>query len=199
MAERLAAAVLLIALSPVILATALLILILSGRCPWIAHRRVGRYGTALWVPKLRTMWECRDRLTPFSRFFSVEYIDDDNGPALKAPEDERVGSRFARFCRRHSLDELPQLLLVLTGRMSLVGPRPVTLGELSLIYGPDAGRVLIAKPGLSGLWQVSGRNRLTLSERRVLDLQSAHNHSWRLYLTILLRTIPEILSGRNTW
>jgi exopolysaccharide production protein ExoY len=198
-AERLAGALLLVVLSPVVLATAFCIFILSGRSPWIAHRRVGRYGTELWVPKLRTMWERCEGFTPLSRLFSIEYIDDENGPALKAPEDNRVGSRFARFCRRHSLDELPQLLLVVTGRMSLVGPRPVTPAELALIYGPDAGAVLIAKPGLSGLWQVSGRNRLTTTERRALDLKSVHNRSWRLYLTILLRTIPEVLSGRNTW
>jgi lipopolysaccharide/colanic/teichoic acid biosynthesis glycosyltransferase len=145
------------------------------------------------------MWDCRDRLTPLSRLFSIEYIDDEGGPALKSPEDGRVASRFARFCRRHSLDEFPQLILVLTGRMSLVGPRPVTLRELALIYGPDADTILIAKPGLSGLWQVSGRNRLTCSERRTLDLQSVRNRSWRLYLAILVRTIPEVLSGRNTW
>jgi len=198
-AERLAAALLLIASSPVVLATAFWIVILSGRSPWIAHRRVGRYGTALWVPKLRTMWERRERLTSLSHLFAIEYIDDEDGPALKAPEDDRVGSRFARFCRRHSLDELPQLLLVMTGRMSLVGPRPVTPGELALIYGSDTGAILMAKPGLSGLWQVSGRNRLTSNERRALDLQSIHKHSWRLYLTILVRTIPEVLSGRNTW
>ena len=198
-AERLGAAFLLVALSPVVLATAFWTFILSGRSPWIAHRRVGRYGTALWVPKLRTMWERRERLASVSRLFAIEYIDDENGPALKAPEDDRVGSRFARFCRRHSLDELPQLLLVLTGRMSLVGPRPVTPGELRAIYGSEAETILIAKPGLSGLWQVSGRNHLTCSERRALDLQSVHNRSLRLYLTILLRTIPEVLSGRNTW
>jgi exopolysaccharide production protein ExoY len=198
-AESLASAFLLLALSPLLLGAAIWIFILSGRSPWIAHRRVGRYGTALWVPKLRTMWDRRERPAPVSRFFFIEYIDDENGPGLKGPEDDRVGSRFARFCRRHSLDELPQLVLVLNGRMSLVGPRPVTPAELALIYGPDAEMILIAKPGLSGLWQVSGRNRLTPSERRKLDLQSIHNRSWRLYLTILLRTVPEVLSGRNTW
>jgi exopolysaccharide production protein ExoY len=145
------------------------------------------------------MWDRRERLTPLSRLFTIEYIDDEAGPNLKGPEDDRVASRFARFCRRHSLDELPQLVLVLRGRMSLVGPRPVTPGELARIYGPNAESILNAKPGLSGLWQVSGRNRLTSSERRALDLQSVHNRSFRLYVTILLRTVPEVLSGRNTW
>ena len=199
LAERLASAFLLVALGPVILAAAFLIFILSGRSPWIAHRRVGRYGNALWVPKLRTMWDRQEPVTSLSSLFSIEYIDDETGPALKSPEDDRVASRFARFCRRHSLDELPQLVLVLTGRMSLVGPRPVTPGELTLIYGPDAEAILIAKPGLSGLWQVSGRNRLSSSERRALDLQSVRNRSLRVYLMILLRTVPEVLSGRNTW
>jgi exopolysaccharide production protein ExoY len=198
-AERLASAILLVAFGPLLLGAALWIFILSGRSPWIAHRRVGQYGAALWVPKLRTMWGRRKRLASLSRLFSIEYIVDENGPALKGPEDERVASRFARFCRRHSLDEFPQLVLVLSGRMSLVGPRPVTPAELTLIYGPDADTILIAKPGLSGLWQVSGRNRLTFSERRALDLQSVHTRSWRLYLTVLLRTVPEVLSGRNTW
>jgi lipopolysaccharide/colanic/teichoic acid biosynthesis glycosyltransferase len=198
-AERLASGFLLIVFGPILLGAALWIFILSSRTPWIAHRRVGRYGTALWVPKLRTMWDRRERLTAWSRVFSIEYIDDEGGPALKGPEDDRVGSRFARFCRRHSLDEIPQLMLVLTGRMSLVGPRPVTPRELALIYGPDADTILMAKPGLSGLWQVSGRNRLTCRERRALDVQSVRNRSWRLYLAILVRTIPEVLSGRNTW
>lgn len=198
-AERLASAFLLITLSPLLLAAALWIFILSGRSPWIAHRRVGKYGTSLWVPKLRTMWDCRESPASLSRIFSIEYIDDEGGPALKSPKDDRVGSRFARFCRRHSLDELPQLILVLTGRMSLVGPRPVTAGELTLIYGLDADTILSAKPGLSGLWQVSGRNRLTSNQRRVLDLESVHNRSLRLYVTILLRTVPEVLSGRNSW
>jgi len=198
-AERLASAILLLAFGPLLLAAAVLIFFLSGRSPWIAHRRLGRYGTELWVPKLRTMWHRRERLSALSRLFAIEYIDDEAGPALKAPEDARVGGRFARFCRRHSLDEIPQLLLVSTGRMSLVGPRPVTPGELALIYGPDAEIILSAKPGLSGLWQVSGRNRLTSRERRAADLESVRNRSLRLYLTVLLRTVPEVLWGRNTW
>jgi exopolysaccharide production protein ExoY len=198
-ADRLASAILLLALGPLLLAAAVLTFFLSGRSPWIAHRRIGRHGSELWVPKLRTMWDRRERFAALSRLFAIEYIDDEAGPALKAPEDARVGSRFARFCRRHSLDEIPQLVLVLTGRMSLVGPRPVTPGELAQIYGADAESILSAKPGLSGLWQVSGRNRLSPSQRRALDLESVRNRSLRLYLTILLRTVPEILSGRNTW
>lgn len=107
--------------------------------------------------------------------------------------------RFARFCRRHSLDELPQLLHVMRGEMSLVGPRPLTAGEIRSQYGTDAAEILSLKPGISGLWQISGRNRLTYEQRRRLDLEFVRNRSLRMYTRILLRTVPEVWGGGNTW
>jgi undecaprenyl-phosphate galactose phosphotransferase len=83
--------------------------------------------------------------------------------------------------------------------MSLVGPRPVTSGELERIYGPDADEIIQAKPGVAGLWQVSGRNRLTLEERRQLDLQCVRERSLKLYFSIVLKTIPEVFSCANSW
>lgn len=197
--ERIASIVLIVVLSPILSAIAALTYALSGRSPLIAHRRVGQHGAELWVLKFRTMWDKRTRFDGMSRFCSIEYIDDQCGPDLKGPEDPRVASRFARFCRRHSLDELPQLVLVLSGSMSLVGPRPVTSGELERIYGPDADEIIQAKPGVAGLWQVSGRNRLTLEERRQLDLKCVRERSLKLYFSIVLKTIPEVFSGANTW
>jgi exopolysaccharide production protein ExoY len=197
--ERLVSGMLIVALSPILFAVAAVTYRLSGRSPLIAHRRVGQHGSELWVLKFRTMWEVRARSGATGSFCSIEYIDDQCGPDLKGPRDPRVASRFARFCRRHSLDELPQLLLVLLGRMSLVGPRPVTAGELERIYGADADEVVQVKPGVAGLWQVSGRNRLTLEERRQLDLKCVRERSLKLYFWIVLRTIPEIFSGANTW
>jgi exopolysaccharide production protein ExoY len=184
-------------LSPFIAGTALVVRFLSGRAPFIAHRRVGWRGATLWMLKLRTMWgddagtagECRGW---------VEYIDDSAGPERKNIEDPRVASRFARFCRMHSIDELPQLWHVLRGEMSLVGPRPVTADELRRYYGMAAAEVLQHRPGIAGLWQVSGRNRLTYTQRLELDLKLVRKRSLRLYWTILLRTIPEVFSGRNT-
>ena len=129
----------------------------------------------------------------------IEYIDDQTGPEQKQEIDARVCSRFARFCRRHSIDELPQLFHVLRGEMSLVGPRPLTAAELRRHYGTAAREVLEAKPGLAGLWQVSGRNRLGYAERRRLDLQFVCNRSFRMYVRIFLRIIPEVLSGSNSW
>ncbi len=193
-AERIAAAVLFAFFLPVILGSAALIGWISGRSPWIAHRRVGLDGSVLWMLKLRTMWADETGSTGW-----VEYIDDAAGPARKQAGDPRVTNRFSRFCRRHSIDELPQLFHVIKGEMSLVGPRPMTLAELRRYYGDDAGEILAVKPGLAGLWQVCGRNRLTYAERRRLDLKFVRERTVGMYFAILLRTVPEVFGGENTW
>jgi exopolysaccharide production protein ExoY len=193
--ERGAAVLLLVLALPVALASALLVWILSGRTPLIAHRRVGWQGTALWMLKLRTMWH--DDLPSGAGW--IERIEDDRGPELKAAGDSRVAGRFAQFLRRHSIDELPQLWHVISGEMSLVGPRPMTERELRRHYGRHADEVLRLKPGLAGLWQVSGRNRLSYEERCRLDLKLVRERSLAMYFGILLRTFPEVFSGENTW
>ncbi len=129
----------------------------------------------------------------------IEYVDDEAGPQRKQAGDPRVSNRFARFCRRHSIDEIPQLWHVIRGEMSLVGPRPVTAAELRRYYGSATEEVLQVRPGIAGLWQISGRNRLTYAERRRLDLQLVRGRSLRLYASILIKTIPEVWSGANTW
>jgi len=88
---------------------------------------------------------------------------------------------------------------VIAGEMSLVGPRPMTERELQRYYGADAEEILQVKPGIAGLWQISGRNRLTYAERRRMDLKLVRERSIGMYLGILLRTIPEVFSGENTW
>jgi exopolysaccharide production protein ExoY len=196
--EQIIAALLLVVLSPLFGAIWTTILVLSGYSPLIAHRRVGQHGAVLWVLKFRTMWGDRAR-RGIRRSLWVEYIDDEAGPAMKTPRDVRVASRFARFCRQHSLDELPQLVNVLRGQMSLVGPRPVTAAELQQLYGSRVAEILLARPGISGLWQVSGRSRLTASERSALDLECARQRSVKLYFSVLIRTIPEIFIGNGAW
>jgi len=194
-AERAAGAVLFMLALPMMAVAALVLWMLCGRSPLIAHRRVGWRGRTLWMLKLRTMWGGDDR----SQCAWIEHIDDDTGPEQKSENDPRVRSRLARFCRRHSIDELPQLWHVATGEMSLVGPRPMTERELVAHYGDDAGEILRAKPGLAGLWQVSGGNRLTYEERRRLDLRLVRDRSVGMYFGILLRTLPEVFSGENSW
>jgi lipopolysaccharide/colanic/teichoic acid biosynthesis glycosyltransferase len=201
--ERLASAALLTVVSPVLAGSAVAVSLLSGRAPLIAHRRVGWNGAPLWMLKLRTMWSAESGAEPGKRQRRsrgwVEYIQDETGPECKEAGDPRVTSRFARFCRRHSIDELPQLWHVVRGEMALVGPRPVTASELRRHYGEDTAEMLSVKPGIAGLWQVRGRNRLTYRERRELDLQMVRNRSFGMYLGILLRTLPEVLRGNNSW
>ncbi|MDR3702222.1 MAG: sugar transferase [Candidatus Sulfopaludibacter sp.] len=196
--ERLGSAVMLAGCSPILGVSAVAVSLLSGRTPFIAHKRVGWRGATLWMLKLRTMWGSHSGVGR-RRTRWVEYIDDETGPARKQARDPRVPSWFARFCRRHSIDELPQLWHVIKGEMALVGPRPLTPWELRQHYGTDGRAVFEAKPGLAGLWQVSGRNRLSYAERRELDLEFVRRRSLRLYFRILLRTVPEILSGSDSW
>ena len=194
--ERLGAAAALVATSPVLFLSAAAIAVLSRQTPWIAHRRVGQRGNTLWMLKLRTMWEPKTQARGAGW---VEYIDDGAGPEQKTPDDPRVPNAFARFCRRHSIDELPQLLHVVRGEMSLVGPRPLTEQELRRHYGADAAEVLEAKPGLAGLCQISGRNRLSYQQRRQLDLQLVRRRSLRMYGRILIGALVEVFSGANSW
>jgi exopolysaccharide production protein ExoY len=198
MCERLAAGVLLLGLSPVIVTAGLAVALLSRRSPLIAHRRMGRRGADLWMIKVRTMWgHGGDRGRQGWRW--IESIDGPSGPELKRAGDPRVPNAFARFLRRHSIDELPQFWHVLRGEMSLVGPRPMTAAELREFYGSDAEEILRVKPGIAGLWQVSGRNQLTYAQRRMLDLRLVRERSVSLYAEVLLRTVPEVWSGSNSW
>lgn len=196
--ERVASAFLLAAIGPVIGASAVAVSLLSRCAPLIAHRRVGWCGSTLWMLKLRTMWD-QDAPSVGKGSRWIEYIHDDEGPENKRDSDPRVTNWFARFCRRHSLDEIPQLWHVISGEMSLVGPRPLTATELDRHYGAAAHEILQFKPGLAGLWQVSGRNRLSYAERRSLDMELVRNHSLRMYLQVLLQTVPEVLHGTNSW
>jgi lipopolysaccharide/colanic/teichoic acid biosynthesis glycosyltransferase len=130
----------------------------------------------------------------------VENIADDSIPENKSmTPDPRVNHRFASFCRKYSIDELPQLFHVALGQMSLVGPRPITRKELDQHYGPRAGEVLRLRPGLTGLWQVSGRNVLSYEERCQMDLALVRRFSLKLYVSVLLRTIPKLMSGAGSY
>jgi exopolysaccharide production protein ExoY len=185
-------------LSPLLAIVAGVITLLSGRTPLIAHRRVGWRGATLWMLKFRSMWgNSVGRSGRVSGL--VEYIEDESGPKKKQEDDPRVVNWFARRCRRHSIDELPQLWHVIRGEMALVGPRPLTAAEVRQHYGVDAGEMLSLKPGIAGLWQSLGRNRLSYERRRELDLEFVRKRSVRMYMRIVMRTIPEVLTGANTW
>lgn len=189
--ERIAAASALIIFLPALAAIALSIALLSRRGPVVSHTRVGLNGAPLHMLKFRTMWETS---APRSKVFTIENVSGAI-PVLKGADDSRISSRFAAFCRRHSLDELPQLYHVARGEMSLVGPRPITHHELQLYYAGCTDEMLSLRPGITGLWQVLGRNRLTYARRRSLDLLFVRRLSARLYLRIILRSVPRVIRG----
>ncbi len=195
--ERAAGALILIAASPVIAASAVTISILSRRSPFIAHQRVGEGGESLWVWKLRTMWT-RQAAYPYERGW-VEYIVADAPGGAKNPSDSRVTSRFAKFVRRHSIDELPQLWHVARGEMSLVGPRPLTRAEIARYYGDRAAELLSVKPGITGIWQTRGRSEVKFPERAAMDLELVNGLTPRIYVSILLRTLPALFHGKGAW
>lgn len=195
--ERLAACILLILMLPVLVFAAVTIMILSRRSPLIAHRRIGRAGRDISVLKLRTMWPLQPegcRFAPFVESISGEPADD-----VKSRRDPRVTSRFAAFCRKHSIDEYPQLWHVVKGEMTLVGPRPLTVGEIEKYYGERAVEFLSVKPGLTGLWQVRGRSRLKHAQRTRLDLFMIRRWSFPLYIAILAATVPSVVTGKDAW
>jgi lipopolysaccharide/colanic/teichoic acid biosynthesis glycosyltransferase len=125
----------------------------------------------------------------------LERHNEMDGPVFKMANDPRV-TRLGRILRRTSLDELPQLYNVLAGHMSLVGPRPLVLPETQALHGGHRRR-LAMRPGLTCLWQVSGRNDLTFDEWMTLDLQYIDSWTLALDFAILMRTIPALLTARG--
>ncbi len=195
--ERVTGLILFSAAIPVIATSAFAVAALSRRSPFVAHLRVGRHGRHFWVLKLRTMW---NRLQPNRRERGwVEHIVADPGDDAKDPADPRVASRFAAFCRRHSIDEFPQLWHIARGEMSLVGPRPLTQSELDRHYGANSAELLSVKPGITGLWQVYGRSAIRFPERSAMDLELVRKLTPKLYLKILLRTLPALAFGKGAW
>ena len=194
--DRTAGAFLFVASLLVLIPAAVTTVILSRRSPFIAHLRIGKDGHLFWVWKLRTMWP-RNEAASSNETGWVQRIERDPQTDQKPEIDPRITSRFAQFCRRHSIDELPQFFHVMRGQMSLVGPRPLTRSELVRHYGARAGEILTLKPGLTGYWQTRGRSRLSYAERVALDLQLVRDLSVRVFLQLVLRTIPQLVSGEN--
>lgn len=199
--ERLTAAILLVFTTPALLSAAVVIAGISRRSPFVAHLRIAQGGRALWILKLRTMWDSQWPLSRAQRETLVERLPpaDLGNQIRKSANDPRVTSAFAAFCRRYSIDELPQLWHVLRGELALVGPRPLTEYELDSYYGPDTGLILSQRPGLTGLWQTRGRSRLNYRQRRRLDVFLIRKWSLKLYFRILFATLPNVLSGKDAW
>jgi len=197
--DMLGGAILLVALAPLFIAIAIAIKLDSRGRVIFRQQRVGRDGRPFMVNKFRTMRPNVDHAR--HREFVIGLIND-NGrdenseqPFFKMTSDTRI-TRVGRFLRKSSLDELPQLWNVLTGDMSLVGPRPPIPYEVEHYPSHWFGRFAV-KPGMTGLWQVSGRSKLTLEEMIRLDIEYARNRSMWLNLKILVRTVPAVLFARG--
>ena len=190
--DILVSALLLVLLSPLLAAIAILILLDTGRPILFKQRRAGKEGVPFSMVKFRTMVaDAEERL--------AEYVDLEKleQPAFKIPDDPRV-TRAGRFLRRTSLDELPQLANVLRGSMSLVGPRPEEEAVVAL-YDERQRLRLGVKPGITGPMQVYGRSDLTFEERLAMDRDYLDNLSITSDLAILLRTPGAIVRGEGAY
>ncbi|MCP9848212.1 sugar transferase [Cyanobium sp. Morenito 9A2] len=180
--------------SPVLLALALVVKLSSRGPVFYVQRRVGRGYRDFGCIKFRTMRRDADRILPDllkrSPELEAEFRND-----FKLKDDPRI-TPIGKFLRRSSLDELPQFVNVLRGEMSVVGPRPIVRAELKR-YGRQMDEVLAVRPGLTGLWQVSGRNNLSYETRVGLDVSYSRRRTLVMDLGIILRTIGVILFPRD--
>ena len=190
--DILAASLLLGMLVPLFLGLAFVV-VLDGGPVFFAHWRVGRHGVPFPCYKFRTMM-------PGAEHCLAEYLEfhpsaaDEWRTSQKLSDDPRI-TGVGRFLRKASLDELPQLWNVLRGDMSLVGPRPVTEAEITAHYGDLAPICLSVRPGLTGPWQVVGRNALTYERRVAIDAEYARTRSFTKDIMILFKTVSVVIHG----
>jgi len=187
--DRIGAALLLLVFSPVFLAVAVAVR-RDGGPAFYRQQRVGLSGRTFRIIKFRSMCVEADGML-------AEMVSDQGGVLFKMRNDPRV-TRVGTFLRRYSLDELPQLINVLCGSMSLIGPRPPLPREVEQ-YGRDAARRLLVKPGITGLWQVSGRSDLSWEETVRLDLRYVENWSIALDAMILWKTVGAVAARRGAY
>ena len=194
--DMLIASAVLIFLAPLLLLVAALVFIVDPGPIFFAHRRLGRDGRTFPCLKFRSMVvDSEQRLKDLlatSEDARAEWARD-----FKLRRDPRI-TPIGNFLRKTSIDELPQLLNVLRGEMSIVGPRPIVEGEIERYgrYFADYSRV---KPGITGLWQVSGRNNVHYRRRVALDVTYARNKSLALDLRILMMTVPAVLLAKGSY
>lgn len=171
--------VLLVVLSPILLTCALMVRWFSPGPVLFRQRRLGLHGRPFFLLKFRSMKH------------NAPDLRNPDGSAYTGDDDPRV-TEVGRFLRKTSLDELPQLLNVLRGEMSLVGPRPDQVDQFRF-YTEDEKRKLTVKPGITGLAQISGRNSISWSKRKMLDVEYVSRQSFWLDLHILIHTLPFVL------
>ncbi|HEY3751615.1 MAG TPA: sugar transferase [Pseudonocardiaceae bacterium] len=190
--DRVAASLLLLVMSPALVVFAALIKATSRGPVFYRQRRVGKDGKPFTMIKFRTMVVGAD-----AKHIQLRLTNDGAGPLFKMRSDPRI-TKIGSWLRRYSADELPQLLNVVGGTMSLVGPRP-PLPEETMSYGPDVKRRLLVRPGMTGLWQVSGRSDLSWDESVRLDLRYVEDWSLALDALILWKTVRAVFTGAGAY
>jgi exopolysaccharide production protein ExoY len=186
----------LVVLAPMMLMLFAVLIILQARPIFIAHRRIGRHGVMFPCLKFRTMVKNADEV--LSRHLAAN-------PSLRAEwsatrklrDDPRV-TPLGALLRKSSVDEIPQLFNVIRGQMSLVGPRPIVASEAEL-YGIHYADYIRVRPGVTGLWQVSGRSDTSYKDRVQLDVRYVEEQSVLGDLSIMLKTIPAVLRSRGSY
>ncbi|MBP9827121.1 sugar transferase, partial [Candidatus Saccharibacteria bacterium] len=203
MADYIIGLIVLVVLSPLFLILSIIIKLTDGGNVFYRHSRVGRYGKKIEVWKFRSMYMQYSTGSGFSGKTDAEILSELGDYKMvaefkkeqKLKNDPRV-TPIGRFLRKTSLDELPQLFNVLRGELSLIGPRPVTSDELER-YNESASTFLLIKPGITGLWQVSGRNDIGYDERIRLDVYYVEHWSVWLDCKIFARTLKVVLFGKG--
>jgi exopolysaccharide biosynthesis polyprenyl glycosylphosphotransferase len=191
--DRSSAGLLLLLVSPIMIAIALAVRVTSRGPAFFRQTRVGIDGRDFTIYKFRSMYADAE-----ARFIELQAANDNaDGLLFKIREDPRV-TPVGRWIRRYSLDELPQLINIVRGDMSVVGPRPPLPREVSQ-YGSDVRRRLLVKPGLTGLWQISGRSNLSWDESVRLDLHYVENWSLALDFMIVWKTLFAVLKREGAY
>lgn len=177
----------LIVLSPVFLFLSIIIKIDSKGPVFFAHKRIGKNGNTIRIYKFRTMHQNAEAMIEnFTEEQMKEYKEN-----YKLKDDPRI-TRVGKFLRKTSLDELPQILNILKGELSIIGPRPVVESELEK-YGPNKSKFLSVKPGLTGYWQANGRSTTTYEERIDMELYYVENRSLWLDTKLFFKTIISVI------
>ena len=187
------AAVLLVLLAPLFVTVGLLVKLDSPGPVFFVQRRVGMYKRLFPLIKFRTM-----HLNSEAALRQIEHLNEADGPVFKIRDDPRM-TRFGRFLRRTSIDELPQLLNVLVGHMSLVGPRPLPLRDVEGFTVHWQRRRFSIRPGITCLWQIQGRSSISFKQWMELDLFYIEHRSLPLDLKILLQTVPAVLKRAGAY
>ena len=183
-------------ISPLLLIVITLILFSDGFPIFFRQKRVGKDGKLFKIYKFRTMVKDAENILKNNDSLYTEYVK--NGYKIEADKDPRI-LPFGRFLRSSSIDELPQFFNVIKNQMSVVGPRPVVEKELKDLYGRQKDKYLSIKPGITGLWQVSGRSNIKDSERVALDIEYSETKNIFLDIKIILKTIVEVFKRTGAY